>query len=254
MIIFTYDKTFEGLLTAVFDAYERKMFPDVLLETGTPLPLFYDQVFSVVTEDDKSKRVWKGLSRKLSRGGLSFLTTSWLSELPGLDILLFRFMRKAIDAPHSVELNFGDADVLKIAQIYKKVGSEGHRVIQFSRFQKTADGTYFAALEPLYDVLPLTIRHFRDRFADQKWMLYDLKRRYGFYYDLKEVRKVEFNEQLPHLISGKVNAELLAEDEKLFQRLWKEYFHTLTIKQRINPRLQRQHLPVRFWKYLTEKQ
>ena len=28
MIIFVYDKTFEGLLTAVFDAYSRRTFPD----------------------------------------------------------------------------------------------------------------------------------------------------------------------------------------------------------------------------------
>ena len=31
MIIFVYDKTFEGLLTAVFDAYSRRTFPDLLL-------------------------------------------------------------------------------------------------------------------------------------------------------------------------------------------------------------------------------
>ena len=31
MIIFVYDKTFEGLLTAVFDAYSRRTFPDLLV-------------------------------------------------------------------------------------------------------------------------------------------------------------------------------------------------------------------------------
>ena len=33
-----------------------------------------------------------------------------------------------------------------------------------------------------------------------------------------------------------------------------EYFKTIAIKERINPKLHRQHLPVRFWKYMTEKQ
>lgn len=28
MIVFRYDRTFEGLLTVVFDAYSRKSFPD----------------------------------------------------------------------------------------------------------------------------------------------------------------------------------------------------------------------------------
>jgi len=36
--------------------------------------------------------------------------------------------------------------------------------------------------------------------------------------------------------------------------MWKEYFKTIAIKERINPKLHRQHLPVRFWKYMTEKQ
>ncbi len=34
MVLFVYDKTFEGLLTAVFDAYFRKSFPDMLLSEG----------------------------------------------------------------------------------------------------------------------------------------------------------------------------------------------------------------------------
>ena len=36
MIIFVYDKTFEGLLTAVFDAYSRRTFPDLLVTEGDP--------------------------------------------------------------------------------------------------------------------------------------------------------------------------------------------------------------------------
>ena len=45
MILFIYDKTLDGLLTALFDAYNRKTFPDVLLSKGDTLPLFYDDIF-----------------------------------------------------------------------------------------------------------------------------------------------------------------------------------------------------------------
>ena len=47
MNLFIYDKTFEGLLTAVFDAYYRKTFPDMLLSEGDTLPLFYNESFTV---------------------------------------------------------------------------------------------------------------------------------------------------------------------------------------------------------------
>lgn len=254
MVPFVYDKTFEGLLTVVFEAYSRKSFPDLLAAEGEPLPLFCDGVVTVHTDSGKANRVWKGLQGKLSKSALPILTTAWLSELPGIDLLLFRYIRKAIDAPASIELNFGDADVLEVFKVAKKVSQEKHRVIQFARFQKAADGTYFAAFEPNYNVLPLAISHFQDRFADQQWLIYDLKREYGYYYDLSAVTEVHFDQQEAHLLSGKLSDELMSSDEKLFQQLWKGYFQSTTIRERLNPKLHRQNMPARFWKYLTEKQ
>lgn len=253
MIIFTYDKTFDGLLNCLFEAYDRKLFPDLLLGENEPFPLFYEQVIPVLADKERAERVWKGLKKKLSAAGLSVLTTCWLSEWPEIDMLLFRYMRKAFDSPVSIELNFGDPDVLQASQIGKKVNYERHRVVQFARLQKAADGTYFAALKPLYNVLPITLSYFKDRFADQKWLLYDLKREYGYYYDLKEVTEVRFEEKTGHLLSGKLDVSIMDANEQLFQKLWKTYFKSISIKERTNPKLHRQNLPARFWKYLTEK-
>lgn len=254
MVIFFYDKTFEGLLTAVFEAYSRRTFPDRLLAEGEVLPLFYDEVFTVVSDPAKSDRVWKALQKKLSSVSLTGLTLVWLSELPDSDGLLFRYIRKVIDSPHRIETNFGDPDVLEMSKIWKKVGNERGHVVQFLRFQKTADGIFFAALAPIYNVLPLTVSHLKDRFSDQRWLLYDLKRAYGYYYDLKEVAEIRFEQKEAHLISGWLNEDLMDKDEKLFQSLWKTYFHAIAIKERINPKLHRQMMPARFWKYMTEKQ
>lgn len=254
MNIFVYDKTFEGLLTVVFDAYFRKTFPDVLLAEGEPLPLFYDEVVSIMTDTGRADRVWNLLQKKLSTLALTSITMCWLSELPEADMLLFRYIRKAVDAPESIELNFGDEDVLEITKLWKKVSNERLRVIQFLRFQKALDGTFFAAMEPLYNVLPVAVNHFKDRFAGQQWLIYDLKREYGYYYDLKTVTEVRFEEKEAHLLTGLLDESLMDQDEKLFQQLWKQYFKSTTIKERLNPKLHRQNLPVRFWKYLTEKQ
>jgi probable DNA metabolism protein len=253
MIVFRYDKTFDGLLTVVFDAFFRKAFPDALLRKGEPLPLFYDEAVEVITDEEKSGRVWKGLQKKLSSSALSMLTTCWLSELPEIDQMLFRYMRKTIDAPVSMELNFGDPDVLELARVWKGMNWEKIRIEQFVRFQKTADGVFFAPFEPVHNALPLTVRHFKDRFADQKWLIYDLKRQYGYYYDLTDVAEVTFESPETHLVTGMLDESIMAEDEKTFQQLWKTYFGSIAIKERINPRLQKQHIPVRYWKYLTER-
>ena len=229
MNVYLYDKTFDGLLTAVFDAYFRKTFPDALLSEGDALPLFCDDLHTVVTDEEKAARVWRGLQNKVSSSALGCLTQSWLSELP---------------------------DVLRLAQIWKKVDGERVHIMQFVRFQKAADGTFFAAFEPQYNALPLTVQHFKDRFANQKWIIYDMKRRYGFYYDLQEVTLIAFDDDSreAHLITGMLDESLMDKDEKLFQQLWKTYFKAICIKERMNPRKHKQDMPVRYWKYLTEKQ
>ena len=172
MILFIYDKTLDGLLTALFDAYNRKTFPDVLLSKGDTLPLFYDDIFTVITDEEKAGRVWRGLQKKISASALSAITWCWLSELPEVGMLLFRYIRKAIDSPVSIETNFGDPDVLALSKIWKRVDWERLRMLQFVRFQKAVDGTFFAAFEPQHNALPLTVGHFKDRFADQRWLIY----------------------------------------------------------------------------------
>nr|WP_320948240.1 TIGR03915 family putative DNA repair protein [Bacteroides intestinalis] len=256
MTIFIFDNTFEGLLTSVFEAYFRRTFPDALLPEGEPLPLFHEEVFTVITEEEKAKRVWRGLQKKLSSGALSCLAQCWLAEEAETPMLLFRYIRKAIDAPRSIETNFADPDVLEFSRMWKRVDWERLRMLQFIRFQKAADGTFFAAVEPEKNALPLAIDHFKDRFADQPWLIYDIKRAYGFYYDLKEVRQVTFEEgsREGHLVTGMLDESLMDKDEKLFQQLWKTYFKAICIKERLNPRKHKQDMPVRYWKHMTEKQ
>lgn len=87
--VYIYDKTFDGLLTAVFDAYFRKTFPDALLSEGDALPLFCDELHTVVTDEEKAGRVWRGLQKKVSSSALGCLTQSWLSELPEVGMLIF---------------------------------------------------------------------------------------------------------------------------------------------------------------------
>nr|WP_302437443.1 TIGR03915 family putative DNA repair protein [Bacteroides intestinalis] len=256
MTIFIFDNTFEGLLTSVFEGYSRRTFPDALLPEGEPLPLFHEEVFTVITEEEKAKRVWRGLQKKLSSGALSCLAQCWLAEEAETPMLLFRYIRKAIDAPRSIETNFADPDVLEFSRMWKRVDWERLRMLQFIRFQKAADGTFFAAVEPEKNALPLAIDHFKDRFADQPWLIYDIKRAYGFYYDLKEVRQVTFEEgsREGHLVTGMLDESLMDKDEKLFQQLWKTYFKAICIKERLNPRKHKQDMPVRYWKHMTEKQ
>ena len=81
-----------------------------------------------------------------------------------------------------------------------------------------------------------------------------MNRQYGYYYDLKSVSEITITDKGTPLLKGILDDQSMAEDERLFQKLWKTYFKAIAIKERTNPRKHKQDMPVRYWKYLTEKQ
>ena len=124
MIVFRYDRTFEGLLTVVFDAYFRKSFPERLIGPGEPVPMFAREVLDSTTDPVRAERVWKGLRKKLPRRLRNMLLHVWLSESVGADELLLRYMRKIFDSPERKSADFTDADVLAVHDIARTVSRE----------------------------------------------------------------------------------------------------------------------------------
>ncbi|MDE6647332.1 MAG: DNA metabolism protein, partial [Prevotella sp.] len=89
MLVYTFDRTLDGVLSAVFDAFFRHQLPDVLLGNGEQLPLFSEDVYCVVTTEEKVTRVWAGLEKLLSKEAMRLLLISWQSENPALSTPLF---------------------------------------------------------------------------------------------------------------------------------------------------------------------
>ena len=256
MTIYLFDGTMDGLLTAVFDAFSLKEQPEELLTEGDALPLFCERTYQVTTDEEKARRVWTGLEKKLSREAMKLISVSWLSELKELNTPLFRYVCKVF-RQGDIFRNFADPDVLAVTNIARKVLHEQLRMKQFIRFQKAKDGTYLAVVSPDHNVLPIIIDHFQDRFNDQPWLIYDAKRHYGFNYDGKTVIRITFEDEsaVPFsLENGKLNEEVLSNDDQLLQSLWRTYFKAICIKERMNPRKQLNDMPRRYWKYMTEKQ
>ena len=249
MKIYTYDHTFEGLLTAVFECYRRKDFPiDICSRYGEQRYLFVESV-DIETNTVKAERVWKGILQRLSGKNNQLVYYAFLSEEQGIEMKIYRFLRRLFSGLFNIETDYGDADVLCLTQTAQKVKKEAMRIMQFVRFQHTKDGLYFCGIEPRYDVIPMVTGHFQKRFTDQKWLLYDLKRSYGVLYQKDKVEEVEISSQQFNRLNGQVKNDILEEGEEFYQKLWKTYFKHTTIQERKNLRLQRQ-----LWKYLPEKQ
>jgi probable DNA metabolism protein len=253
MTTMLYDGSFEGFLTVIFEIYNHKLLPEKIASKERYQPHIFDTTEDIGTDEEKAKRVWSGLCKKISAEAQKTIYYTFLSEEDGVEMTLYRYIKRILATNHKIEQDFGDADILKTWQIAKKVAHESHRVIMFVRFQKTADDIYFAGFDPQYDVLPMSLSHFKDRFADQKWVLYDTRRDYGFYYDLQTITEINLTNSTIDFKTSRLKEEAMAEDELAFQKLWKIYYTEMAIKERLNLKLQRQHMPKRFWKYLVEK-
>ncbi len=253
MAFLIYDGSFEGFLTVVFECYSQKIIPTDICKESNYQENLFEENQTITTNEEKSSRVWKALYKKLHAKNKDLPYTVFLSNEAGIEMKLYRFIRRIFDSHRSIETDFGDQDVLQLKKIKRQVMREAMRMMQFIRFQQTKDNIYFAAIEPEYDVLPLVLNHFKNRFADQHWLIYDLLRDYGFYYNLHNTQEVTLTEKTFSETNGKVNENILEEKEETYQILWKSYFDHINIKERKNLKLQRQHMPKRFWKFLPEK-
>ena len=252
MTILFYDNTLEGFLTAVFEVFEYK-YLDVNISGGNKNQnMFFSEPVHVITNIEKSDRVLARLEKQLGKDGVRQILYAFLSETEDVENILFRAIKYAVDNPsRNVFKDFSNADVLQVSKLVKSVGREKHRMEAFIRFELLKDGIYFAKIFPDFNVLTLIIRHFKNRYQDQKWLIYDFKRGYGVYYDLESTEVVTFDDDIQNKLQN--DDSIFDEKEIKYQKLWVEYFDHTNIKERKNTKLHVQHVPKRYWKYLTEK-
>ena len=247
-----YDGSFEGLLTAIFEVYEYKLTATKIFRQAEANAALFGKTHIVQPDTTKADRVYNKLKEQLTPVALSRFYKTYLSELPGIENRLLSYVQYILSSKLPVENNYSHPDVLMIHQISRKVDREKHRMEAFVRFQLTKDGLYYSIIQPDFNVLPLISKHFKDRYADQRWIIYDARRRYGLYYNLADVATVEIN-----FTAGMSDKEGLAtihdEKESFYQQLWQQYFSSVNIGARKNMKLHIQHMPKRYWRYLVEK-
>ena len=252
MNIVNYDGSFEGFLTAVFEIYEYKIIQPSICNQAMGDSSLFGQMHNVVSDKIKSQRVLNKLHEKVGRPGTLQLYKVFLSEIREIENVLLRYIQYTLNSKKSIQSDYSNADVLTVHQVNRKVHREKHRMEAFVRFQCTQDQLYYSIIQPDYNVLPLIINHFEKRYADQRWLIYDIRRKYGLYYDLQKVDEVSINFDLD-LNNEKALQTIFDEKEELYQTLWQQYFQSVNIKARKNMKLHIQHMPRRYWRYLVEK-
>ena len=115
----------------------------------------------------------------------------------------------------------------------------------FVRFKEIAPLSFYAQIEPVYNILPIILNHFTLRFSDQNFIIHDLKREKAIMYNKESSIITDLSKDEGYLLSN------LNNDEN-FESLWKTFYKSVNIKERENSKLRNQHMPKRYWNHLTE--
>lgn len=254
MTQFIYDGTYAGLFSAIFEVYERRSEDAWIVKQKDFQGSIFSDNIDVYTDLTKAERVLKGIRKKVSPECSANIYSCYLSEIKGMENTILQFVQYVFASKKNVEDNYGNAAVLDIAQTARKVGREKHRFEAFVRFENIGNRMFYAPIDPDYNVLPLIVPHFKSRYADQDWIIYDTRRKYGVHYDqatgLLNEALIDFCTEGSELAPTGISFD---PGETLYQQLWKNYFKSTNIPVRRNMKLHLQHVPRRYWKYLVEK-
>lgn len=245
--VLLHDGTFDGLLTAVFETYERKLLPDAVARKGSYQAGVFDRCVVVETDPEKAERVWRRLDELVGGRQARMLLSAFLSGERGVDGLILRAVREAVARERGGGVESLRALLEELEAISLKVRREAHRMRGFVRFERVSADLYVALIAPRHDVLPLIVGHFERRYGDQRWIIYDTSRDYGVSFDTRESSEIRLPRDLvDRLDRGKDSGEGCA-------ALWKRYFDAINIPERRNTALHLKKVPRRYWKYLPEK-
>lgn len=284
MTTYQYDGSYDGLLCALFAAYQAHRAASGSAPSATPPriasaqsaePALFETVIEVATDKPIADRVEAGFFRVGGERLVRRCYRAFLADEPEPEDLLFGLILAFAEHGAGALENYLLAPIRELERRARKTAREEHRMHAYVRFERDDAGLYRATVEPACHVMPLIGGFFSARYPAQRWAIYDAKRGVGLYYGgeggADAVRLVEVVPEggalparagAPPRLAGpsaqvaESPAAYAAPDEDnpeaFFQALWKTYFRAVNIAERENRALQLRHLPRRYHRNLTE--
>lgn len=243
-MIMRYDGTFAGLLTVCRLCIRRDEGPDDIQRPPFPQAGLFDAIEEIPTDTANAAEMRDLIARKLSPRTLDNVRLAFLSEHPGIELMIWRYLEIGWKIGRGIDACLAHPDVHAVHCWATRTVREGHRLRGLARFRETADGTLYAPLHADANVLPLLAPHFARR-LDRPWVLHDVRRSLGV-----------IGTQGRYLL-GTLNAPgeiTWSSEEAGYQALWRAFHRHIAIPDRLSRRRQRQFMPLKYWEYLVEMQ
>lgn len=245
MICYIYDGTFEGLLTSIYEAYYKREKPEKILREDEFIPTLITLPIFIKTDEVKASKVYEAIKTKISSNSLKFCFYVYLSEVKDSGSIIYHYVKLGFKIGKTIDMHLHEDDVLKVIKIVKKVIWEHHRMLGFVRFKEIHNNFLYSPIEPDHNIVALITPHFTERLSNENFIIHDLKREIASIYNKSQWSMMPLSKEHGIKLSTEIK-------EGLYEELWKEYFNSTVIHSRLNPKLQRMHMPKRYWKFLTE--
>lgn len=251
--IYLCENSFEGILTAVYNAYEDRHGHEknkIIISEGMYHQELFATYISVDTDYEKAVKVARTMQNKVSQEVYELIQKTSVSFNAGKADAIYRVIILALKMGSRVLDYLTEPNVQFLMELERHIANEIQHEIQFLRFEELANGALFARINPKNTLLPYLAEHFSDRFSGEDWLIADTV--HG------GVLVHEKNKGCSLVSAEDIDFDALelsySEGEELWQKLWKRFVDSIAIKERINPKLQMQMLPLRFRKYMKELQ
>ena len=242
MLDYLYDGTFEGILTCIYHHYYTDKASGIFTKE------YYQSCMlggfmEVETEEAKAMTVYEAIEKKISSYDLKRIYKVYLSNDANKEMKILNYVVLGFRKGSAVSLLHGNPAVFDVQSVEKKIDVERERMLQFVRFRVMKNNVLYADVEPDNDIIELIASHFCDRWKNDPIIIHDVGRGKALIAFQKHWYISAFSqEDIPEE----------SDEEQAYQKLWKHYFDNISIKERTNPRCQRNFMPVRYWKHLTE--
>ncbi len=240
-MFWVYDGSFEGFLSCVAESYERRILPERIERSSSAAGLF-EQPETIETDTEKSGRLFDAMKARLGKNICERIYHAFLCDSLSPEVELLHYIRLGFKSPALLE-SLSHPIVYAVEQYEHRLLRTLHLMVGFARFESVESGVLYARIEPPQNVLPLMGRHFKKRFGSEPFIIHDLKRATALVHahgtlELHDVHDYD----LPQIDS----------DEERFAALWRLFFENVSIESRRNGKLQRQHVPLLYRRWMTE--
>lgn len=242
MNIYITDGTPESFYTAVFTACTDK---DCIVTSARDFQMpMGARLIEVSADKEKCARVCRKLQQCDGRA-LNDLSLILRRGSPSREMTALGYIRLLIEKGSPVRDMLSHPAVIEAMAAIKKVTGETHNFTGFLRFMEGANGVFYAPFSPDNDILELILPHFLRRLANQAFVIHDVSRKKAALYNTKECVLTDTDERV---------SIALSEYERGFQELWQEYYRSVNIAERPHEKQMKGYMPVRYWKFMPEKQ